>query len=160
MKKILLTSLLMLCASLTYAGSSCGGGGCDSDKKDGKEDSTQSNAVLAGGCGGCGATIKIKRIKRQKLTSLKIKQSWPAVAATRKIKKTARPTLQTQLQPLPDQAVATNVATKKTASPTLLCDRLLLSSSRKTYHQKPYGPAFVRLFYAYLTHHRCHIDSH
>ena len=41
----------MLCASLAYAGSGCGGGGCDSDKKDGKADSTQSNAVLAGGCG-------------------------------------------------------------------------------------------------------------
>ena len=52
MKKLLLTSLLMLCASLAYAGSGCGGGGCDSDKKDGKADSTQSNAVLAGaGCG-------------------------------------------------------------------------------------------------------------
>jgi hypothetical protein len=51
MKKILLTSLLMLCASLAYANSGCGGGGCDSDKKDGKADSTQSNAVLAGGCG-------------------------------------------------------------------------------------------------------------
>ena len=51
MKKLLFTSLLMLCASLAYAGSGCGGGGCDSDKKDGKADSTQSNAVLAGGCG-------------------------------------------------------------------------------------------------------------
>ena len=51
MKKLLLTSLLMLCASLAYANSGCGGGGCDSDKKDGKADSTQSNAVLAGSCG-------------------------------------------------------------------------------------------------------------
>jgi len=66
----------MLCASLAHAGPGCGGGGCDSDKKDGKADYTQSNAVLAGGCG--------------------------------------------------DKAM-----TKKTASPTLLCDRLLLSSSRK-----------------------------
>ena len=47
MKKLLLTSLLMLCASLAYAGPGCGGGGCDTDKKDGKADSTQSNAVLA-----------------------------------------------------------------------------------------------------------------
>ena len=51
MKKLLLTSLLMLCASLAHAGPGCGGGGCDSDKKDGKADYTQSNAVLAGGCG-------------------------------------------------------------------------------------------------------------
>jgi hypothetical protein len=51
MKKLLLTSLLMLCASLAYANSGCGGGGCDSDKKDGKADSTQSTAVLAGSCG-------------------------------------------------------------------------------------------------------------
>jgi hypothetical protein len=50
MKKLLLTSLLMLCASLAYANSDCGGCG-DSDKKDGKADSTQINAVLAGGCG-------------------------------------------------------------------------------------------------------------
>ena len=54
MKKLLLTSLLMLCASLTYAGSGCGGGGCDSDKKDGKADYSQSKIILAGGCGGCG----------------------------------------------------------------------------------------------------------
>ena len=51
MKKLLLTSLLMLCASLAYAGPGCGGGGCDTDQNDGKADSTQSNAVLAGGCG-------------------------------------------------------------------------------------------------------------
>jgi len=51
MKKLLLTSLLMLCASLAHAGPGCGGGGCDSDKKDGKADYTQSNAVLAGDCG-------------------------------------------------------------------------------------------------------------
>ena len=54
MKKLLLTSLIMLCASLAYAGSGCGGGGCDSDKKDGKADSFQNKIVLAGGCGGCG----------------------------------------------------------------------------------------------------------
>ena len=54
MKKLLLTSLIMLCASLTYAGSGCGGGGCDSDKKDGKADFSQDKIVLAGGCGGCG----------------------------------------------------------------------------------------------------------
>ena len=51
MKKLLLTSLLMLCASLAHAGPGCGGGGCDSDKKDGKADYTQSNTVLAGDCG-------------------------------------------------------------------------------------------------------------
>ena len=51
MKKLLLTSLLMLCASLAYAGSGCGGGGCDSDKKDGKADFSQNKIVLAGGCG-------------------------------------------------------------------------------------------------------------
>ena len=57
MKKLLLTSLLMLCASLAYAGSGCGGGGCDSDKKDGKApkaDFSVNNTFLAGGCGGCG----------------------------------------------------------------------------------------------------------
>ena len=75
MKKSLLTSLTMLCASLAYAGSGCGGCICGTgktdhiqcnavlanscedkcgDKKDGKSDHTQSKAVLAGGCGGCG----------------------------------------------------------------------------------------------------------
>ena len=53
MKKLLLTSLLMLCASLAYANSGCGGCG-DSDKKDGKADFSQNKIVLAGGCGGCG----------------------------------------------------------------------------------------------------------
>jgi hypothetical protein len=54
MKKLLLTSLLMLCASLSYAGSGCGGGGCDTDKKDKapKADFTKSSTILAGaGCG-------------------------------------------------------------------------------------------------------------
>ena len=50
MKKLLLTSLLMLCASLAYANSGCGGCG-DSDKKDGKADYSQNKIVLAGGCG-------------------------------------------------------------------------------------------------------------
>ena len=54
MKKLLLISLITLCASLTYAGSGCGGGGCDSDKKDGKADFSQNKTILAGGCGGCG----------------------------------------------------------------------------------------------------------
>ena len=50
MKKLLLTSLLMLCASFAYANSGCGGCG-DSDKKDGKADFSQNKIVLAGGCG-------------------------------------------------------------------------------------------------------------
>ena len=53
MKKLLLTSLLMLCASLSYAGAGCGGGGCDTDKKDKapKADFTKSSTILAGaGC--------------------------------------------------------------------------------------------------------------
>ena len=50
MKKLLLTSLLMLCASFAYANSGCGGCG-DSDKKDGKADLSQNKIVLAGGCG-------------------------------------------------------------------------------------------------------------
>ena len=43
----------MLCASLAYAGSGCGGGG-DSDKKDGKADFSQNKTVLASSCGSCG----------------------------------------------------------------------------------------------------------
>ena len=44
----------MLCASLAYAGSGCGGGGCDSDKKDGKADFSQNKTILASSCGSCG----------------------------------------------------------------------------------------------------------
>ena len=54
MKKLLLTSLLMLCASLAYAGSGCGGGGCDSNKKHGKTDFSQNKTILASSCGSCG----------------------------------------------------------------------------------------------------------
>jgi hypothetical protein len=39
MKKRLLTSLLTLTVSLVYAGSGCGGAGCDTDKKDDKKGS-------------------------------------------------------------------------------------------------------------------------
>lgn len=48
MKKLLLTSLLTLCASLAYAGSSCGEG-CGGDKKDkdGKEELSSSVTTLA-----------------------------------------------------------------------------------------------------------------
>ena len=53
MKKLLLTSLLTLCASLAYAGSGCGGGGCESDKKDGKADFSQNKTIVASSCGGC-----------------------------------------------------------------------------------------------------------
>ena len=65
MKKLLLTSLLTLCASLAYAGSGCGGGGCESDKKDGKADFSENKTVLAGGCGGCGDK-KDKKDKKDK----------------------------------------------------------------------------------------------
>ena len=54
MKKLLLTSLLMLSASLAYAGSGCGGGSCDTDKKDGNADVSQNKIVLASSCGSCG----------------------------------------------------------------------------------------------------------
>ncbi len=49
MKKLLLTSLIMLCASIAYANSGCGGCG-DSDKKDSKADYSQNKVILACGC--------------------------------------------------------------------------------------------------------------
>jgi hypothetical protein len=52
MKKLLLVSFLTLSASLAYAGSSCGGAGCDKDGKDEKSGLTQTSITLAGSCGG------------------------------------------------------------------------------------------------------------
>jgi hypothetical protein len=65
MKKRLLTSLLTLTASLAYAGSGCSGGGCDTDKKEGTTDFTQSNTIIAGsGCGGAGCDTDKKDDKK------------------------------------------------------------------------------------------------
>lgn len=64
MKKLLIASFFTLCASLTYAGSGCGGGSCDGDKKDGKTGFSAPTTIQAGsGCGdACGGDKKDKKI--------------------------------------------------------------------------------------------------
>jgi hypothetical protein len=72
MKTLILASFLTLCASIAYAGSSCGGGGCDKDKKGGKSGLTETTSLIAGtSCGDkCGDKKKEKAPEKAPKTGL------------------------------------------------------------------------------------------
>jgi len=68
MKTLILASFLTLCASIAYAGSSCGGGGCDKDEKGGKSGLTETTSLIAGTS--CGDKCGDKKTEKAPKTGL------------------------------------------------------------------------------------------